>query len=373
MKSTKLSDAEGILRKIGADITDETKQFYLEGSDHENELFLKKLGQKGKSTSLRISNIIDKGFNTFVICTYRDRKKYNNALTFWNSKGYIENETFFQAEVFSAIYNFYKYDKMVLDRVEIFLTPFCTLNCEKCIAYIPYFKEKKHVGLQMLLNDADLLFGKVDFVDKLKVLGGEGFLYPYLKEYLDYLYENYGDKIGSVRIGTNGTIFPKEDILAVCRKYGVIVDVSDYMNAVPDKCHLQEVVDLLEDNGVRYDIKRTGEQWLDMGFPNNIPEPLEKPELEEHFHKCAMFCRQFYDGKFFFCCSNFAAVRTGMFPENENDYLDFRKEQNKEKILAFELGYTVLGHLTFCKVCRGCSEEANPLAVEVAKQIGEGK
>ena len=72
--------------------------------------------------------------------------------------------------------------------------------------------------------------------------------------------------------------------------------------------------------------------------------------------------RDFFDGKLWYRCSNFAAVCAALFPENENDY-------SKNELLEFELGFSELGHTTFCEKCYGGSEEANPRHVEVVKQI----
>ena len=54
---------------------------------------------------------------------------------------------------------------------------------------------------------------------------------------------------------------------------------------------------------------------------------------------------------------------------SHNDYFDFERNFSKKELLEYELGYSNLGHTTFCKVCRGCSDEVNPFHVEVAKQI----
>lgn len=283
--------------------------------------------------------------------------------------GVLKDCQFISGELFSMIYDVYREKRIRLDRIEVFLTSYCTLNCEKCIAYMPYFRHKFHVSLENLKQDADILFSKIDYVFKIKLLGGEGLLYPQLIQYIDYLHDNYGEKIGSIRIGTNGTIFPNQDILEMCKRDNVTLDISDYTIAIPERCKIEEVKQLCIENGVSYDIKRTGEQWLDMGFPGNIPEEKNEEELREHFHKCAMFCRQFNNGKLYFCCSNFAAVHAGLFPENENDYFDFNREFTKKELLEYEVGYSNLGHTTFCAVCRGCSDEANPLHVEVAKQV----
>lgn len=304
-----------------------------------------------------------------IVSATTDRGSFEAVKRICGDYNYKLNTNFFQGEVFSAIWHVYKCNKVYIDRIEIFLTPCCTLKCEKCIAFIPYFKDKEPTSLQALKKDADLLFAKADYVRKLKLLGGEGFLYPYLVEYIDYLYEKYADKIGEVRIGTNGTIKPKEDVLECCRKHNVIIDISDYTNAVPNLCKLEEMTDFFKEQRIAYDIKRVGEQWLDMGFPCVKNVKNDDKELHEHFYKCAMFCRDFYDGKLFFCCSNFAAVRAGLFPANENDYLDFSQEFDKRVLLEYELGYSKLGYTTFCKECNGCSEEVNQRHVPVAEQL----
>lgn len=286
--------------------------------------------------------------------------------------GFEENINLFQGEVFSKLYDVYVRNEIRLDRVEIFLTSCCTLNCEKCISYIPYFAKPKITSLQQLKDDVDLLFSKVDYVYKIKLLGGEGFLYPYLIEYVDYLYDKYKNKIGSIRIGTNGTVFPGQAILEMCERNHVTVDISDYTQAVPNICMLDDVKKICEEHGVTVDVKRTGEQWLDMGFPNNLPDKKNEEKLREHFHKCAMFCRQFSNGKYYFCCSNFAAVCAGLFPDDDNNYFDFTQNFTKRELLEFELGYSKLGHTTFCNVCMGCSEEVNQCHVPIAKQKNRG-
>lgn len=310
--------------------------------------------------------------NGIIVHVSYDRGDWETALDKWKGRGYRLNQNFFQGEVFAAVYEVYGLGELRIDRIEIFLTSICTLNCEKCIAYIPYFKKPKITPLQQLKEDADLLFRTVDYVHKLKLLGGEGFLYPYLIEYVDYLHILYGNQIGSIRIGTNGTIFPNKELLEMCKRDKVTVDISDYTKAVPNMCMLDEVKNACEEYGVAVDVKRTGEQWLDMGFPASLPQEKTDEELRDHFHKCAMFCRQFVNGKYYFCCSNFAAVHTGMFPEHENDYVDFRKGISKKELLEFELGYSRMGHTTFCNVCRGGSEEANPCKIEVARQMKRG-
>ncbi len=362
--------------------------FYLVGTALEIKVFYDRVGKKIKNGLIKgvvrtesvgaIDGIdakaisdgdIPKDINTVVICVSRNRVEYESARQLFLGYGFEENRQFFQGEVFAAVYEVYALNRITIDRVEIFATSFCPLKCEKCIAYIPYFEKYEHTPLDRLIADADLLFDKVDYINKYKVLGGDGLVYPFMKEYIEYVCSKYGDKIGSVRIGTNGTIIPDDKLLATCEKYDVILDVSDYRCTIGERSKLDDIVKKCEEYNVTVDVKRTGEQWLDMGFPNKLPGEKDEKHLCMHYNRCAMFCRDFDDGKLFHCCSNFAAVKAGLFPLNENDYFDFTKEFSKKELLEYELGFSMLGHTTFCKVCRGCSDEVNPFHTQVAKQV----
>ncbi len=374
-------ELDGIARII----QNKEKSFYIIGNKEEIEEFYKRTGRYIDQlaafmisecclTTLEgipviLENEIPIKDCTVIICVARNRAEYEMERDRWKGKGIVENQSFFQGEIFSMVYDVYERNQIRIDRIEIFLTSRCTLNCEKCISYIPYFRMKTDTPLEQLKRDADILFGKVDYIYKLKLLGGEGLLYPHLIEYIDYLHDNYDEKIGTIRIGTNGTILPDREILEMCRRNRVTLDISDYSWAVPDRCKLYEVKELCDQHGVEVEIKRTGEQWLDLGFPNVVLDKKEEKTLREHFYGCAMFCRQFARGKMWFCCTNFAAVCAGLFPKNENDYFDFEADFSKKDLLEYEIGYSCLGYTTFCDVCGGCSEEINPRQVEVAKQM----
>lgn len=360
------------LDALAEKMLDESKKWILVGNQKEKDEFLRRTNGElhvlDKSASGDMEDIA-KAEDIGVICVNKDRVLYEKSRDEWDRAGIKENDRFFQGEVFQMVFDVYKHGQIKIDRIEIFMTSNCTLNCEKCVAYIPYFKHRVVTPFETLKQDIDLLFGKVDYVFKLKLLGGECFLHPDLIAYVDYIYSNYHKQIGSIRIGTNGTIMPSDEIVSMCKRDEVIVDISDYSLAVPELNKLEAVKEKLLNNGVMVDIKRTGEQWLDMGFPDSRVKTEDEDALKAHFEKCAMFCRQFSDGKLFYCCSNCAAVKAGLYELNENDYFDFTEDFRPEELLEYELGYSRLGHTSFCSVCQGGSDEANSHHVEVAKQV----
>lgn len=392
IKNTKWLNKGHELDYIATLILRPENNFYLIGSEDEIRNFFNRIGKKladknavkgivlteyaekiGGGVNIPIVRDVDipREISTIIVCTSYDRSKYETIQQLFENYGFEENRQFFQGEIFAMIYEVYALNRITIDRIEIFMTSFCSLKCEKCIAYIPYFKKCEHTSIEQLKSDADLLFSKVDFVYKFKALGGEGFMYPHLIEYIDYVGTRYGDKIGSFRIGSNGTIYPSQELLDICKQHRVMIDISDYTGTIGNRSKLDKVKRMCIENGVAVDVKRTGEQWLDMGFPNNLPGEKDEEQLKRHFSKCAMFCRNFNDGKFYYCCSNFAAMKAGIYPESDNDFFDFTKDFTKRELLEYELGYSDLGHTTFCKVCRGCSDEVNPFHVEVAGQVNQ--
>lgn len=391
IKETKWLNKGHELDYIASLITRSDINIYLVGSTNEISAFYSRIGlileNKGlirgivhteNADSIEGVNVpfvsdsdIPNDISTIIVCTSFDRNKYNSILQLFKGYGFEENRQFFQGEVFTAVYEVYVQDEIKLDRVEIFLTSHCPLKCEKCIAYIPFFTKYEHTPLLKLEEDADCLFSKIDYIYKYKILGGDGLVYPQLIEYIEYVGSRYREKIGSFRIGTNGTIIPSEDVLEICRKYNVSLDVSDYRCTIGDRSKIEHIIEICGKYDVKVDVKRTGEQWLDMGFPKKLPGDKDEVHIKRHYFMCAMFCRDFDDGKLYHCCSNFAAVKAGIFPLSRNDYFDFRLEFSKKELLEYELGYSDLGHTTFCNVCRGCSDEVNPFHTEVAKQVGE--
>lgn len=304
-----------------------------------------------------------------IICVDVQREKFELEKLCWEKKGAILNETFFQAEVLIHVWQVYQQNLLVIDRVEIFLTSGCTLNCEKCIAYIPYFKQREYTPLSRLKEDISILLSsQIDRIVKLKLLGGEVFLYPELRELLLYIHDNWADKVSDIRLGTNGTIYPSDKILEICRQCNVTVDISDYSSTIPNICKFDDVNKYISQKGVNTEVKRQGEYWFDMGFPNNIPPKRTIEDERKHYFDCAMFCRQFAKGKYYFCCSCFAAEKAGLYPDEPENYLDMRNSLTKKQILEYELGFNKNGYTNFCRFCQGGSDESNDHHIKIAEQ-----
>lgn len=97
------------------------------------------------------------------------------------------------------IYALYGKRKLYFPSVSFTLTTVCNLNCKGCLNFTPYNKSQRHFSLDELKRNVDDLFKAVDFVGMLHLSGGEPFLYGHLAEILDYIGENYRERIWKLR------------------------------------------------------------------------------------------------------------------------------------------------------------------------------
>ena len=74
------------------------------------------------------------------------------------------------------------------------ITEFCDLKCKLCLAYIPYYKEHKHMEIGDIKKALKKYFEIVNTVDKMSITGGEPLLHP---DFCAVLYEilKYKDRI----------------------------------------------------------------------------------------------------------------------------------------------------------------------------------
>lgn len=119
-------------------------------------------------------------------------------------------------------------DQLQIKRFCIPVTLRCNLRCKLCAERAPYYKTPYHPALADLTLQIDALFQTVDSIGMFDLTGGEPLLRPDLHHLIQYLYEQYGQRIEKLRLTTNGTLIPGEPLLESLKNWGnnayVIVD-----------------------------------------------------------------------------------------------------------------------------------------------------
>lgn len=271
-------------------------------------------------------------------------------------RGYRRNEEFFVIEEFISIYYVYKKDKVYFPSISFLPSTACNLNCKNCLNFNPFTNKFYVRNWQELIKDIDLFFSCVDHIMLFHVSGGEPMLYKHIADLIEYIDQNYGNRIDTLRTVTNGTIIPSDEILRKLSRCNVEITVDDYREAVPQyKEQFDKLLCKLEEYHIRYWINKV-ESWIDLAPEKTDYSGMTEEELEAHREACNQSWQELRDGKLYSC--NYAAYATvaGIAGEQDlEEIYDLTKfgPENKKELVEFRLGYTTKGYTNFCKKCRG--------------------
>ncbi len=270
--------------------------------------------------------------------------------------GYQQDVHFFLIEEFISVYYLYRYDKVYFLNISFLPSTACNLKCRHCLNFNP-FAEKFYVReWEALKADVDLFFSHVDFVMQFHVSGGEPMLYQYTADLIEYIDSRYGDRIGTMRTATNGTVVPSDETLEKLGKCRVEIVVDDYRDAVPQyREQFDALIQKLEQYQIRYYINKVT-SWVDLAPERTDYSALTEEELIRHRSECGQTWQELRDGKLYSC--NYAAYATVAGIAGEQDVeesydLKTHTEDKKKELVEFRLGYTNKGYTNFCKKCRG--------------------
>ncbi len=251
--------------------------------------------------------------------------------------------------------------KRVLYYVEVFLTPRCSLRCTYCAACMPSYTERYDIPFETVEASLRAFLDNIDFIENLRLLGGEPFVYPDLDRVVAYL-RTRRDKIGNIRIVTNGTIVPQtERLLSALNDRKVVLDISNYGEHSRKKEALLAL-------SKRYRFRVNLGPQLRFSIPdmNYTKRGMADHLLAHKFSACGEHCRLIRDGKLFYCGPSFWT----MFIEGADvsgDYVDLLHNAHPETLrqqiheLYFEKPF-----LRGCDYCPG-SFLHRPLVIDAGK------
>lgn len=287
------------------------------------------------------------------------------------SMGLHEYQDFIMAEEFETkwfpVLSYYYFGELYTNLAQICVTERCTLRCKKC-AHACHLVDirSEDMSLEEAKQSADYFFKTFDKVGEFVLIGGEPFLYKSLEPLIAYIGENYSDQIILFSITTNGTIIPDDTLLEICKKYNVIIRVSDYSDTIPRlKGHYAKLYEKLKD--ITSIIWETNNEnsWADYGFDNNIFK--NKTDTMRTFDTCKTPCREVKGEKYYYCVMAHTVANNMNLQIGENDYFDLNSKFDKKELLEFEVGYSGKGFLDMCSICRG--KDAGRFSIPAAEQV----
>ncbi len=211
----------------------------------------------------------------------------------------------------------------VIPRIMIMPTTRCNMRCKGCSSLLPLFEKPSDVGISQILKDFGLFFSGIDECIRITV-GGEPFLYPNLKEILEYLLGQ--EKVLGILLITNSTLLPKPEVLELLEDPKVLLEISDYG-------HLEKMgrlIQLLEGHCVRFRVL-TGQAWTDMGGVSCRGRTEE--ELRAQYLNCnqSKVIKGFHNGKFHTCARSARMLALGAY-QSSRDYFELDENDPPEVI-----------------------------------------
>lgn len=259
-------------------------------------------------------------------------------------------------------------DRLCLDKLVFAVTLRCNLRCKHCCPKVPYLKEPWAPSLEELTHSIDSAFRVVDEVERLEFSGGEPLLRPDLAQLVEYCMK-YADRVHQyIRIITNGTIVPGDELMRVCCKHRDKVNfmVDDYGKSVSGR--ISQIAEVLSANRIDHEIRNyTGENshmggWVDVhidaGRRNDASRAAGLYRKCNYVNSLAYGCT-IVKGRLYACKQSMLVTMAGWEPDDPADYVDFT-DLAKSKA---ELGEALRNlykrdYLTACQYCDGFFDDS---------------
>lgn len=313
------------------------------------------------------------------IVVLTSQRVYEEIKRSLENTGLIEFEDFCRVEQFVAEWYLKNKNQLNVIQLNTAVTTWCTLNCEKCNMFMPYYKavDRKHYKFEEMKEDIDTVLKFVDYIFSYSFLGGEPFLNSDLSRIITYVGENYSDRVGKLGVTTNGTIIPDQNTLEQLKKYNVSVSISDYTKNVPYEEKIEKLVCVLDQWEISY-IRNEMTEWKDFGFPEK-PFHWGKNKVKEHMQCCAPLFHGINDKKIYYCHIIWSAEKAGLYTVPEEDYIDLDKLNaddisDRMKVVCYCTKGCERGFLGLCMLCGGCGEDNNEIidaGIQKEYDIGE--
>lgn len=258
-------------------------------------------------------------------------------------------------------------DKLQIERISVIVTKKCTLKCKLCGALAPYI-ESYHPSIDFLESQIDSLFEIVDKVGIIDISGGEPFIRGTLEdfalgEFLLYLVERYSSKFNYLRIFTNATIIPSDELCSIFNiissKVPFNITIDDYGIHSPKVKHISQKLTALNIDYLVRDYSNNIHcgGWVDL---RNIQINNEEAVAKKMYLNCAIphklgCCLELLDGIISPCSVAASRYICGEADKNDQDIVDLfaDKETSIDKL------YSILNSDCFisCFSCDGGMSE----------------
>lgn len=255
--------------------------------------------------------------------------------------------------------------KVVIPFLDLCVCTTCTLKCKDCTQWMPYIKEKKIFSAEQIIANINQLFNYIDYIHIVSPLDGEPFMNKEFDKIMDYLKKMQDEgKIGYIRVVTNGTIFPNENVLKYFHFKHIFLLISEYGKVLNEAslCNKNKLIDYFRNNNLKY-YSPSDFLWTDLGTPDT-PHNKEIKDLKNTFNTCFVRnCVSLFDGTIYRCPRAYA-ISKKCTPRPE-EIIEISKIKSKNDMRKKLKSFYSIDYLSACDFCLDDSQRTK---VEAAIQ-----
>ncbi len=248
-----------------------------------------------------------------------------------------------------------------LDEIDVRINNVCNLKCKHCNQYITQIKLSKKIIMNsgQLIDDINLLFSAIDYVNNVNIEGGEPFLNKDLDKVLNVLVKI--SNIGFIQIITNAFIDIPDQYANTLRNPKISLLISNYEKYATERemTILQNNLKFLSKHDIAYHIYGKDDHWYEV--PEVVHRSKDSEQCRRDFARCCVKQNILWNGRFYACLMTPAIDNLTDF-DFPTDYVDIRKYgklELKDLLVAFK------NNTEYMQSCQYCGF-AEPRTISIA-------
>ena len=260
---------------------------------------------------------------------------------------------------------------MIIKKLVVKTGSVCTLRCEKCGEFNPYYKQRGKafsVEAERLSDDVFKIANMVEAIEVLHIAGGEALIHKDLAQFLAFA--NSLNNINSIELVSNGTIIPSNAVMNILEGAGrkkIKLLISDYSGSGVDN---KSTIDFMKKSKVNFVLMRDM-VWNDKS--DVTKKNLRKEDFEYIADNCKTYRKEGYftliDGIISAHCPTAGSLMyyLDLYDGMEYAWFDLRntkEDQILEKLMALDFQK----NLAACDYCTPSFEASViPAGVQITK------
>lgn len=223
----------------------------------------------------------------------------------------------------------------------------CTLRCQKCNQCNYMLKDKHFFDVEKMIDNLHKIFNSVDYIHSVSIAGGEALGAPQIEKIINCIVSS--EKVGSLVVVTNGTIFPTEEVFEALHHPRIELSISNYPLVGEFRENRERLYLECEKRGINVNNNNEVDQWTDIGEPYN----RKKTNLDEKNTYANCWLKDvltLIDGKVFRCEKIYILDKLGVRKLKPDDYIDVNKCNGKQLRKALRRVYRI-HTLDACNYC----------------------